>query len=158
MAYFLAKTAAAGVRADFITYHEYPCFKATSEAQCLSMTPVDFQWNWDQVIGWENQYYGKAIPTGVTEYNFDPGSGNLYAWGDDSQFMYRWTLTALHEIIALHMAFANQFDVMAWGGYGKLDMFSDAAPYGPKAQFYAMVASVQKHGGPSTLTLPDPLP
>jgi hypothetical protein len=147
MAYFLATTAAAGVRADFIDYHDYPCTKATSEAQCLSMTPGDFEWNWNQVIGWENQYYGGVIPTGVSEFNFDPGTGNLYAWGGDGTFMSQWTTTAMDEIVALHMSFALQFDSMNWGGYGNYDMFSDAAPYGPKPQFDAMVAEVQKYGG-----------
>jgi hypothetical protein len=158
MAYFLAKTAAAGVRADFITYHDYPCEKATSKAQCISMTPGDFEWNRDQVIGWENQYYGKAIPTGVSEYNFDPGTGNLYSWAGDGQFMFQWTQTAIHEIVTLHMAFANQFSTLNYSAYGNLDMFDNTAPYGPKGQFYGVVASVEKYGGPSTLTIPNPLP
>ena len=153
MAYFLAKTAAANERADFIDYHDYPCTKATSEAQCLSMTPGDFLWNWNQVIGWENQYYGAVIPTGVSEYNFDPGTGNLYAWCKDGTFMSAWTQSALEEIVALHMAFANQFDSLNWGGYGCYDMFSDAAPYGPKPQFTALVSEVQKYTSLSTQVL-----
>jgi hypothetical protein len=153
MAYFLAKTAAANVRADFIDYHDYPCTKATSESQCISMTPSDFQWNWNQVIGWENEYYGAVIPTGVSEYNFDPGTGNLYAWCNDGTFMSQWTQVALEEIVTLHMAFANQFDSLNWGGYGCYDMFSDAAPYKPKPQFDAIVFEVKKYTSLSTQVL-----
>jgi hypothetical protein len=158
MAYFLAKTAEAGVRADFITYHDYPCEKATSKAECISMTPGDFKWNWDQVTGWESQYYGKVIPTGITEYNFDPGTGNLYNWAGDGQFMFQWTQTAIHEIVTLHMAFANQFSTLNYSAYGNLDMFHNTAPYGPKGQYFGMVTSVEKYGGPSTLAVPNPLP
>ena len=81
IAYFLATTAAAGVRADFISYHDYPCEKATSMSQCLSNTPGDIKYNYNLVLSWENQYYGNTVPTGVSEYNFDPGTGNLFSLG-----------------------------------------------------------------------------
>jgi hypothetical protein len=153
MAYFLAKTAAANERADFISYHDYPCTKATSMAQCISMTPGDFQWNWDQVIGWENEYYGRAITTGISEYNFDPGTANLDAWGHNGPFMYEWTRTAVNAVAGLHMAFANQYDSLNYGGYGYLDMFSDSAPYGPKPQFNAMASEVRDYDPLSTKVL-----
>jgi hypothetical protein len=153
MAYFLAQTAAAGVRADFIDYHDYPCMKATSTAQCISMTPGDFQYNYDFVINLEKQYYGGVIPTGVSEYNFDPGSNNLYAWGDDGTFMSQWTTTAMDAAVSLGMSFDIQFDSMNWGGYGYLDMFSDAAPYLPKPQFAAMVDEVRKYDPLATQVL-----
>ena len=38
IAYFLAKTAAARVRADFISYHDYPCNGWTSRSACLTHT------------------------------------------------------------------------------------------------------------------------
>jgi hypothetical protein len=158
IAYFLAKTAAAGVRADFISYHDYPCTKSTSTADCLSNTPGDISYNYNQVITWEQQYYGKTVPTGISEYNFDPGSQNLFAWGENSTFMYQWTQTALDAIVATHMAFANEYTTLNYAGYGNLDMFSDSAPYGPKAQFYGIVASVEKYGGQSTVPIPNPLP
>jgi hypothetical protein len=145
LAYFLATTAAAGVRADFIDYHDYPCLKATSTAQCVSMTPGDFQYNWDFALSVEKQYYGAVIPTGISEYNFDPGSNNLYAWGDEGTFMSQWTVAAMDEAVSLGMAFAVQFDSMNYGGYGYLDMFSDSAPYAPKPQFNAMVSEVRKY-------------
>jgi hypothetical protein len=158
MAYFLAKTAAAHVRADFISYHDYPCFKATSPAQCISMTPHDFRWNYKSVISSEEQYYGGTVPTGVSEYNFDPGSGNLYSWGGNNAFMSQWTTVALDSLVRIGAAFANQFTSLNYSGYGDLDMFHDAAPYKPKAQYYAMAAAVQRYGGPSSIVLPRSAP
>jgi hypothetical protein len=148
VAYFLAKTAAAGVRADFVSYHDYPCEKATSTTQCIQMTHGDFAWNYDQVIGWETTYYGKTVPTGVSEYNFDPGSGNLYAWGGDGTFMRQWTTAALAAIVKTGMTFANEFTTLNYSGYGYLDMFHDSVPYKPKAQERSMAAAVTKYGGP----------
>jgi len=158
LAYFLAETASAGVRADFISYHDYPCVKSTSPADCIAQTPHDISYNFDQVVGWEKQYYGKIVPTGISEYNFDPGFQNLTAWAGNSNFMYQWTQTALDAMVAAHMAFANQYTTLNYSGYGNLDMFADSLPYAPKAQFYGMVASIKKYGGPSTLALPNPLP
>jgi hypothetical protein len=148
LSYFLAKTAAAGVRADFISYHDYPCFKATSEAQCLTMTKPDFVWNWDQVIATEKTYYGTTVPTGVSEYNFDPGSGNLYAWGGDAKFMKAWETAALAALVKTGVTFANEFTTLNYSGYGYLDMFHDSAPYAPKAQERSMAAAVTLYGGP----------
>jgi hypothetical protein len=157
MAYFLAKTAAAGVRADFISYHDYPCTgggaNGVSKAACLANTPGDFQWNWDQVIGWENQYYGGVIPTGVTEYNFDPGTNNLYNWSGDGTFMSQWTQEAIEEMVTLGVSFANEFTSLNFAGYGDLDMFSDAAPYRPKPQFNAMISEIAKYTSLSTQVL-----
>ena len=158
IAYFLAKTSAARVRANFISYHDYPCEKATSTAQCLNMTPGDLKYNYNFVLSEERTYYGTTVPTGVSEYNFDPGSNNLYAWGNDKTFVNRWTLKALNALIKVDAAFANQFTSLNYSGFGDLDMFHDTAPYAPKAQFYAMAAAVQKYGGPSHVAIPDPLP
>jgi hypothetical protein len=158
IAYFLATTAAASVRADFISYHDYPCTNATSMADCLSITPGDIRYNYNQVLAWEQQYYGTIVPTGISEYNFDPGTNNLYAWGSDSTFMYQWTKTALDAVVATHMAFSNEYTALDHAGHGELDMFSDSSPYGPKPQFYGMVSEVEKYGGPSSLAIPNPLP
>ncbi len=148
ISYFLGTAKAAGVLPDFVTYHDYPCLKATSTTQCLSMTPGDFQWNYNTVRSDEKTQLGHYIPTGMTEYNFDPGSGNLYAWCDDGSFLKQWTQTALDAIVSLHIAFANQFTSLNYSGYGCLDMFHHSAPYAPKPQFKAMVAEVEKYGGP----------
>ena len=168
MSYFLGTAKAARVLPDFVTYHDYPCQKATTKAQCISMTPGDFQWNYNTVITDEKNTLGHTIPTGVTEYNFDGGDGILYSWGADDTFMYQWTQAALDAIVSLHMPFANEFTSLNFSGNGALDMFcfgqgSNSDPActsagAPKGQFYGMVAEVQKHGGPSTLAIPNPLP
>jgi hypothetical protein len=168
MSYFLATAKAAGVLPDFVTYHDYPCQKASTKAQCISMTPGDFQWNYNTVITDEKTTLGHTIPTGVTEYNFDGGDGILYSWSADDTFMYQWTQAALDAIVSLHMAFANEFTSLNFSGSGALDTFcigqgSNSDPActsagAPKGQFYGMVAEVKKHGGPSTLAIPNPLP
>ena len=158
MSYFLGTAKAARVLPDFVTYHDYPCQKASTKAQCISMTPGDFQWNYNTVITDEKNTLGHTIPTGVTEYNFDGGDGILYSWSADDTFMYQWTQAALDAIVSLHMPFANEFTSLNFSGNGDLDMFSDSAPYGPKPQFNAMVAEVQKYGGSSTLAISKPSP
>jgi hypothetical protein len=154
MAYFLAKTEAARVRADFISYHDYPCQKSTSTAQCISITPSDFSYNYNAVIGWEKEYYRNTVPTGISEYNFDPGTGHLYSWGDNGPFMKKWTTVALNAMLADGVSFANQFTSLNYSGYGYLDMFHDSAPYAPKAQFYAVAAAIQRYGGRSSVRIP----
>ena len=108
IAYFLATTAAAGVRADFISYHDYPCEKSTSTKQCLRTTPGDLSYNYNFVLSEERTYYGAVVPTGVSEYNFDPGGNNLYAWGKEGKFMKQWTEVALQSFKSDGVAFANQ--------------------------------------------------
>ena len=151
IAYFLAKTAAAGVRADFISYHDYPCNGYSSQSACLTHTTQAYAQDQSEVLAWEHTYYGKSVPTGISEYNFDPGSGTLYNWCHDGRFLRRWTTTAVNAFVANHFAFANQFTSLNYSGYGCLDMFHDSAPYGPKAQFRAMVAEVGKYSGSPAL-------
>ncbi len=158
IAYFLATTAAAGVRADFISYHDYPCTNSTSMSQCLSKTPDDIKYNYNLVLGWEDQYYGNTVPTGITEYNFDPGTKNLYTWAGNASFMSQWTTTALDAMVQDGVSFANLFTSLNYSGGGYLDMFHDSAPYAPKAQYYGMVAAIEHHGGPSDVPIPKPLP
>jgi hypothetical protein len=158
MAYFLAKTATAKVRADFISYHDYPCEKSTTTTECIANTPGDFSYNYNAVIGWEKQYYRHTVPTGISEYNFDPGTGNLYSWGDNGPFMKKWTTVALKAMLADGVSFANQFTSLNHSGYSYLDMFHDSAPYAPKAQYYAIVAAIQRYGGPSSVRIPKSLP
>jgi hypothetical protein len=158
LAYFLAKTKAARVPPSFVSWHDYPCNGYTSQSACLTHTPEAFAQDQSETLAWEQQYLGYTVPTGVSEYNFDAGSGTLDKWANDAQFMYRWTRTAIDAFAANHFSFAAQFTSLNWSGYGKLDMFSDSAPNGPKSQYYGIVASVQKYGGPSTLAIPNPLP
>jgi hypothetical protein len=191
LAHFLGQSAAAGVRADFISYHDYPCNGASAwdsgatkaQEDCLNHMTDDnngyggatgtctltkgsctqtangaFGVDQSEVLAWEKQYYGTTIPTGISEYNFDPGSSTLGAWANDNTFMYDWEVAAIDAFVANGFAFATEFTSLNYSGYGALDMFSDTPPYGPKAQFYGIVSEVEKYGGPSTLAIPNPLP
>jgi hypothetical protein len=148
VAFFLARTAAKNNRADFISYHNYSCTNSTSTADCLANLTGDIDFNWNETIAWETKYYGAPIPTGVSEYNFDPGTANLGAWANDATFMTSYTTAAIDEYVRLGVSFANQYTTLNYAGYGDLDMFSDSSPYAPKPQFNAMAAEVTKYGGP----------
>ena len=156
--YFLAKTAASGIRADFISYHDYPCPQSTSEQDCLTWTPQAFATDQSVALGYEQQYYGTTVPTGISEYNFDPGTSNLGAWANDDNFMFQWTETAINAFIANHFAFATQFTSLNYSGYGGLDMFDDSSPYAPKGQFYGMADMGERNGSGATLTIPSSYP
>jgi hypothetical protein len=181
VAYWMAKLDKTDAFPDFVSWHGYPCngadawdtTTANDQADCLKAIALpassctsnqnncnytSFGYFQQEVLGWEQQYLGKLVPTGISEYNFDPGSATLSKWGGDSQFMYEWTTKAIDAFVANHVAFAMQYTALDHAGYGDLDMFNDSAPYAPKAQFYGVAASVKKNGGPSALTIPNPLP
>ncbi len=152
---FMQGTASSGVLPDFISFHEYPCYGATSKDDCLNnATPSTFDWDAQQAVAWEQQYYGHRVPTGISEYNFDPGGSNLGAWAGDNAFMFKWTELALQHFIAEGLDFATAFTTLNYSGYGALDIFNDSAPYAPKAQYWAMVDMAQKNGSASTLSIP----
>jgi hypothetical protein len=178
-AYWMAKLNKTNAFPDFVSYHGYPCNGASSwdsnpandQTDCLEAATssatgcsadqtcnVSLPYAQSQMLGWERQYLGKLVPTGISEYNFDPGSSTLSDWGGDATFMFDWTQAAIEAFAADHFSFAMQFTSLNYSGYGNLDMFDDSSPYAPKAQFYGMVASIKKYGGPSTLAIPNPLP
>jgi hypothetical protein len=144
---FLQSAKAAGVLPDFITWHDYPCEGYTSQSQCLSDTVTKFTADQNGALQAEQDVLGYMLPTGVSEYNFDAGSGTLGAWGDDANFMTQFTDTAIDTFVADHFAFACQFTTLNYSGYSYLDMFQDTAPYAPKPEFDAMVSEIQKYGG-----------
>ena len=107
IAYFLAKTAAAGVRADFISYHDYPCNGYTSQSACLTHTTQAFAQDQSEVLAWEQTYYGNTVPTGISEYNFDPGQQHPWCAGAATgRSCTHWTTTAIDAFVANHFAFA----------------------------------------------------
>ena len=154
---FLAGTASSGNTPDFVSFHQYPCYGATSQDDCLKVrTTSAFDYDLKTVVGWERQIFGHRVPTGITEYNFDPGGANLGAWANDKAFMYKWTELALQRFMTDGYDFATQYTSLNYSGYGALDMFRDAAPFAPKPQFWAMVDMGEKNGSGSTLTVPSP--
>jgi hypothetical protein len=152
VSYFLQQAKAAGVLPDFITWHDYPCEAYTSQSQCLADTVTKFTADQDGALAAEQQILGHTLPTGVTEYNFDAGSGTMGAWGDDANFMTKFTVAALDTFVADGFSFACQFTTLNYSGYGYLDMFDDHT-YAPKPQFTAMAAEVAKYNPLATKVL-----
>ena len=90
---------------------------------------------------------GRELPVGISEWNFDPDNPPP-AYGDDANFITRFTIDALHSMAQAGVAFACQFDAASYSGFGHLDMFQvDTAQ--PKPQFYAMKDLIQQYR-PST--------
>jgi hypothetical protein len=157
MSYFLAMTAQSGVRADGISYHNYGCGPpdtAAGKAACLNKVTGDAVGSYQYVIQREKQYYGAAIPTGVTEYNFDAGTQFLHYAAADQKFVFQYTEKYLAALESVGAAFADEFTTLNYAGYGDLDMFNDGAPYAPKSQYYAMVDMGEKAGSGSTVAIP----
>jgi hypothetical protein len=150
------QTTGSGLWPDFVSWHEYPCYGSASKAACLTDTQTKYSWQIDSAVGWEQQYIGHRVPTGMTEYNFDPGGGNMYAWAGDGTFTYNWTKVALTTFINKGYDFATQYTSLNYSGYGNLDMFADSAPFSPKGQFWAMVEVGEHNGSGSTLPIPNP--
>ena len=141
--------------ADFITFHHYPCYGVATKADCIAGTPAWFEGDYSQVVGWETQSWGHKVPTGISEYNFDPGSGNLYTWASDGAFMYQWEKAAVSGFITAKYDFAIEYTTLNWAGYGNLDMFDDHT-LEPKGQFWGLVDMGQQNGSGSTLAIPNP--
>ncbi len=147
---------ATSVQPDFVSFHDYPCWGLASESDCLTQSVQTYDSDISTVIGWEMMYLGHRVPTGISEYNFDPGSSNLSSWGGDCTFMFQWTELALQRFIADGYDFAMQFTSLNYGGCGFLDMFDDAT-FAPKGQFWGVVDEGQKNGSGSTLSIPSPV-
>ena len=88
-----------------------------------------------------NKILGKDLPVGITEWNYDPGNPPP-AYGDDPNFITRFSTNALHSMAIAGVAFACQFDIASYSGYGRLDMF-DIETNQPKPQYYALKNLIQ---------------
>jgi hypothetical protein len=164
VAYWLANLNKSTASPDFVSWHDYPCngadswasTTAASQADCINWTDttatqcaalgvcnVSLGYAQSQMFAWEQQYLGKTLPTGISEWNFDPGFSALTAWGDDGTFMAFYTAATLNFFARNTFSFAMQYTALDYAGYGYLDMFSDSAPYSAKPQFTAMAAAVR---------------
>jgi hypothetical protein len=160
---FIQSVPSSGVFPDFVSFHEYPCLGAASQADCLSPTSStgvgQFDYDYRTALGWEQQYWGHTVPTGISEWNFDPGGANLSNWYTDQHFMWQFTEAAMQVFVTDKFAFANEYSSLNFSDYGMLDMFNDTgqsgfAPYAPLCQFWAMADMGKKNGSGSTLTIP----
>jgi hypothetical protein len=177
VAYWLASSKSAGVLPDFVSWHKYPCngaaawasTTAAAQADCLAYATapandcaatncyVSLAYGQQEVLGWEQQYLGHLLPTGISETNFDPGSATLTDWAADDIFLVQYEAATLNEFVALHFSFAMEYTAFDYAGYGDLDMFCDSAGFdndpactsqgAPKGQFKAIASEVQKNKG-----------
>lgn len=115
---FLQAVAASHVMPDFITYHDYPCWQQTGP-QCVPMANT-YADHAREVLGWEKQYLGKLLPTGVTEWNTDPGGPKFIL---DPSVITPYIAQALLGMQEGGLSFANYFDCCNYGGYGNFDLF-----------------------------------
>ncbi|HEU5379115.1 MAG TPA: hypothetical protein VFV38_27140 [Ktedonobacteraceae bacterium] len=140
--WFLQGAQASGVLPDGVTFHHYGCPGPEDKDECMIAAQ-----NYGAVIdGVRNvvvSTLGKNLPIGLTEWNYDP-NGNSWQMANDINFMTHFTTTVINQMIAAHLEFANQFDVMSYSGNGQLDMFDifDGGPSTgskPRVQYYTMV-------------------
>ena len=136
---FLEGVKASGILPDAVSFHWYPCYQDTQES-CLKKAGSYGQVA-EGVQALVREILGKDIPVGITEWNYNPGTPPP-AYGDDSNFITRFSTDALRSMALAGVAFACQFDIASYGGYGRLDMF-DFETNQPKPQYYAMRNLIQ---------------
>lgn len=150
--------AASGVLPDFITFHWYPCWQ-DSASSCLAKAS-SYAKVTAIVKGWVRQYFHKALPVGITEWNPDP-SAPMPAYTKDATWMTQFTTTALQSMQAAGLSFANQFDLANAGGYLTDDMVDIYHNGAPKPQYLAMkslIAQARAGGGTAPLASPSASP
>lgn len=145
---FLNGVKASGVLPDAISFHWYPCYQDTEES-CLKKASTYGQVA-QGVRSLVHSILGKDLPIGITEWNYDPGNPPP-AYGNDPKFISQFTSAALQSMAQAGVAFACQFDVASYSGYGQLDMFNLDTNQ-PKAQFNAMKAFIANMLPSSTVT------
>ena len=136
---FLEGVKTSGVLPDAVSFHWYPCYQDT-QASCLEKAGSYGQAA-EGVQAMVADILGKDLPVGITEWNYDPGNPPP-AYGDDANFITRFSTDALHSMALAGVAFACQFDIASYGGYGRLDMFNVETNQ-PKPQYYAMKNLIQ---------------
>ncbi len=138
---FLEGVATSKILPDAVSFHWYPCYQNT-EADCLNNANTAAQAA-QSVQAQVRSILGKDLPVGITEWNYDPGNPPP-AYGDNAQFISKFSTTALQSMIQAGVAFACQFDAASYSGYGRLDMF-DIANNQPKPQYYAITSIIKKY-------------
>jgi hypothetical protein len=147
---FLEGTKSSKVLPDAISFHFYPCFEESRES-CLGKTG-QYKQAVEGMRGLVKAVLGKELPVGVTEWNYDPGNPPP-AYGDEKDFITKFSTEALTGLIQGGAAFACQFDAASYSGYGRLDMFN-VENNQPKPQYDAIKAMIAQYHVASNSTGP----
>lgn len=145
---FLVGAKSAHVLPNAISFHLYPCSNDLRE-DCLNKASEYKQ----AVSGMRElvkEVLGKELPVGVTEWNYDPGNPPP-AYGDEKDFITKFSTDALTAIIQGGASFACQFDAASYSGYGRLDMF-DVSNNRAKPQFDVITSLIAQYRSASTAT------
>jgi hypothetical protein len=141
---FLVGVKNSGVLPDAISSHWYPCYQDTQDS-CLSKANSYGQVA-EGVEAMVRDILGKSLPVGITEWNYDPGNPPP-AYGDDPHFITTFSTDAIQSMALAGVAFACQFDVASYGGFGRLDMFTIETNQ-PKPQYYVIKKLIQFYRPP----------
>jgi hypothetical protein len=145
MQQFLQGVARSGVLPDFITFHQYPCYEDGAQ-QCAARAST-YKQDAQIVLGWEKQYLGKLLPTGLTEWNMDP-SGPAFQL--DAGVITPFVKQSLMSMQQGGLVFATYEDCCNYGGYGNFDLFDVTKGGAPNPAFEsisAFIAQVYPAGG-----------
>jgi hypothetical protein len=141
MSAFLAGVKASRILPDAISFHWYPCY-ADLEQICLSKAGSNAQ-AVQIVKSLVQNTLGEDLPIGITEWNYDPENPPP-AYGEDPNFITKFTTDALEAMAQAGVALACQFEAASYAGYGRLDMFNLTNDQ-PKDQYYAVKNMIQRY-------------
>jgi hypothetical protein len=136
---FLTGAKVAGVLPDAVSFHAYPCDRATDgfngNGTCGPAQAQSYAMMTNEVRRWMRNDLGTEVPLLITEWNADSGANPLQ---ENASFMTQFTQQAMKAMISAGLDGAFQYDAQNYGGYGHLDMFDITHNDQPKAQYYAM--------------------
>jgi hypothetical protein len=143
---FLEGVNASGILPDAVSFHWYPCWGDTKES-CLSKAST-YGTVASGVEAQVEAILGKTLPIGITEWNYDPGNPPP-SYGDDADFITKFTVDALSSMMSAGVAFACQFAAASYSGYGRLDMFNTVNNQ-LKPQYYAIKNVIEQYHSSAT--------
>ena len=138
---FLKGVKASGVMPDAISFHYYPCWQM-DEATCLA-SAATYTCATQQVRNLVTSILGRDLPIGLSEWNYDPRNPPP-SYGDNADFITKFTTAAIKSMVDGGVAFACQFDAASYSGYGRLDMI-DVNTGLPKPQFDALASLIKQY-------------